>query len=51
MFKDIYWMSSLTMEETFIVTGLALAIIGAVAGIIMWKVVKTLAEIMEEEDE
>lgn len=48
MFNDIYWLSSLTMEEVFLVTGLALVIIGTVGGLIMCKVVKKFVE--ENED-
>lgn len=49
MLKDIYWISSLTMEEVFLVTGLALTIVGAIGGLIMWKFVKKPAESEEEE--
>jgi hypothetical protein len=50
MFKDIYWMSSLTMEEVFIVTGLALVIVGVIGGLLMWKFTKAPTE-NEEENE
>lgn len=36
MFKDIYWMSALTMEEVFIVTGMAVVIIGIVFGLTLY---------------
>lgn len=37
MFNDIYWMSSLTMEEVFIVTGIGILIVGAALGfLISW---------------
>jgi hypothetical protein len=49
MFKDIYWMSSLTMEEVFIVTGLALVIVGVIGGLLMWKFTKAPTESEEEE--
>lgn len=49
MFKDIYWMSSLTMEEVFIVTGLALVIVGVIGGLLMWKFTKEPTENEEEE--
>lgn len=49
MFKDIYWMSSLTMEEVFIVTGLALVIVGVIGGLLMWKFTKSPTENEEEE--
>ena len=48
MLLDIYWMSSLTMEEVFIMTGLALIVISIIGGLIMWKFVKEPAE--NEED-
>lgn len=46
---DIYWMSSLTMEEVFIVTGLALVIVGVIGGLLMWKFTKAPTENEEEE--
>ena len=49
MIKDIYWMSSLTMEEVFIVTGLALVIVGVIGGLLMWKFTKASTENEEEE--
>lgn len=48
---DIYWMSSLTMEEVFLVTGLALVIVGVIGGLIMWKFVKKPVESEEEDND
>ena len=35
MFTDIYWMSSLTMKEVFVVTGIGILLAGTALGVLI----------------